>query len=78
MCWGRGGGGQLYFPLINQHLLRGVQKKNSEIIRGGFNKMKGKNKEIMNAPLGCEKIQWRTITQYPSIISDHERFPFKT
>ena len=28
--------------------------------------------------LGCEKIQWRTIIQYPSIISDHERFPFTT
>ena len=28
--------------------------------------------------LGCKKIQWRTITQYPSIISGHERFPLTT
>ena len=48
MCWGRGGG-LWYFPLINQHLLRGGQKKNPEIIRGGFKKMKGKNKEIIIA-----------------------------
>ena len=46
---GGGGGGLWYFPLINQHLLRGGQKKNPESIRGGFKKMKGKNKEIIIA-----------------------------
>ena len=49
LCAGGGGGGLWYFPLINQHLLRGGQKKNPEIIRGGFKKMKGKNKEIIIA-----------------------------
>ena len=45
-----GGEGELwYFPLINQHLLRGGQKKTPEIIRGGFKKMKGKNEEIIIA-----------------------------
>ena len=39
----------LYFPLINQHLLRGGQKKNPEMIRGGLKKMKGKKKEIIIA-----------------------------
>ena len=33
----------------NQHLLWGGQKKTPEIIRGGFKKMKGKNKEIIIA-----------------------------
>ena len=49
LCAGGGGGGLWYFPLINQHLLRGGQKKNPEIIRGGLKKMKGKNKEIIIA-----------------------------
>ena len=39
----------LYFPLINQLLLRGGQKKNPEMIRGGLKKMKGKKKEIIIA-----------------------------
>ena len=40
----------MIFPLINQHLLRGGgQKKTPEIIREGFKKMKGKNKEIIIA-----------------------------
>ena len=43
------GGGLRYFPLINQHLSRGGQRKNPEMIRGGFKKMKGKNKEIIIA-----------------------------
>ena len=42
-------GGLWYFPLINQHLLTGGQKKTPEIIRGGFKIMKGKNKEIIIA-----------------------------
>ena len=47
---GVGGGGLRYFPLINQQLLRGGgQRKNPEMIGGGFKKMKGKNKEIIIA-----------------------------
>ena len=46
MCWGRGG--LWYFPLINQHLLRGVRKKTLSW-SGGLQKMKGKNKEIIIA-----------------------------
>ena len=42
----------MIIPLINQHLLRGGQKKNPEMIGGGgFKKMKGKNKEIIAHPL---------------------------
>ena len=48
LCAG-GGGGLWYFPLINHHLLKGGQKKNPEMIRRGFKKMKGKNKEIIIA-----------------------------
>ena len=68
MCWGRGG--LWYFPLINQHLLREGQKKNPEIIRGGFKKMKGKNKEIIIAhPL--DKLwmlpkQWQAVRSVAS------------
>ena len=40
--------GGWYFPLINQHLLRGGQK-NAWDNHGGFHKMKGKNKEIVIA-----------------------------
>ena len=43
------GGGLRYFSLINQHLSRGGQKKTPQMIRGGFKKMKGKNKEIIIA-----------------------------
>ena len=64
LCAGGGGGGLWYFPLANQHLLTGGQKKTPEIIRGGFKKMRGKNKEIIIAhpldklwmpPKMCEK-----------------------
>ena len=33
-----GGGGLRYFPLINQHLLMGGQKKNPEMIWGELQK----------------------------------------
>jgi len=35
--------------MINQHLLRGVQEKKPSDDQGGFQKMKGKNKEIIIA-----------------------------
>ena len=44
-----GGGGAMIFSFDKSTSLEGCQKKNSEIIRGGFKKMKGKNKEIIIA-----------------------------
>ena len=41
-------GGLLYFSWINQHLLTGFRKKNPEMIRGGFQKMKGKKIDVVD------------------------------
>ena len=49
LCAGGGGGGAMIFSFDKSTSLEGCQKKNSEIIRGGFKKMKGKNKEIIIA-----------------------------
>ena len=46
---GVGEGGLWYFPLINQHLLRGGSEKKPWDYQGGFKKMKGKKKEIIIA-----------------------------
>ena len=48
MCWARGGGGSMIFSFDKSTSLEGGggQKKNPEIIRGDFKKMKGKNREI--------------------------------
>ena len=74
LCAGAGGGGPWYFPLINQHLLRGGQKKNPEMIGGGgFTKIKGKNKEggagVYKKPKNCSK-------NYPKP-KNHDRFRLK-
>ena len=45
LCAG-GGGGAMIFSFDKSTSLEGGQKKTPEIIRGGFKKMKGKNKEI--------------------------------
>ena len=45
-----GGGGAMIFSFDKSTSLEGGgQEKNPEIIRGGFKKMKGKNKEIIIA-----------------------------
>ena len=52
MCWGsEGGGGRaIIFSFDKSTSLEGGgQKKTPEIIRGGFQKMTGKNKEIIVA-----------------------------
>ena len=44
-----GGGGAMIFSFDKSTSLEGGSEKNPEIIRGGFKKMKGKNKEIIIA-----------------------------
>ena len=44
-----GVGGAMIFSFDKSTSLEGGQKKNPEITRGGFKKMKGKNKEIIIA-----------------------------
>ena len=44
-----GGGGAMIFSFDKSTSLEGGSEKNPEMIRGGFKKMKGKNKEIMIA-----------------------------
>ena len=44
-----GGGGAMIFSFDKSTSLEGGQKKAPEIIRGGFKKMKGKNKAIIIA-----------------------------
>ena len=44
-----GGGGAMMFSFDKSTSLEGGSEKNPEIIRGGFTKMKGKNKEIIKA-----------------------------
>ena len=48
LCAG-GGGGAMIFSFDKSTSLEGGSEKNPEIIRGGFKKMKGKNKEIIIA-----------------------------
>ena len=43
------GGGAMIFSFDKSTSLEGGQKKTPEMIRGGFKKMKGKNKEIIIA-----------------------------
>ena len=44
-----GGGGAVIFSFDKSRSLSGRSEKNPEMIRGGFQKMKGKNKEIIIA-----------------------------
>ena len=48
LCAG-GGGEAMIFSFDKSTSLEGGSEKNPEIIRGGFKKMKGKNKEIIIA-----------------------------
>ena len=48
MCWG--GGGAMIFPFDKSTPLEGGQKKIPEMIREGFQNMKGKNKENHHSP----------------------------
>ena len=47
MCWG--GGGVMIFSFGKSTSLEGGSEKKPEMIREGFKKMKGKNKEIIIA-----------------------------
>ena len=45
MCWG----GAMIFFFDKSTSLKGWSEKNPEMIRGGFQKIKGKNREIITA-----------------------------